>query len=415
MDQRHCIIVGGGHAAAQLGPSLRQQGWEGRITLVAEEPVLPYQRPPLSKGYLCGNLSLEQLLIKSAKAYEKAGIVCKLGLRAERIDRQARRLHLSSGEVLEYSALALTLGARARPLDVPGAGLEGVFCMRSVADLDQIQAFIRLRQPRRAVVVGGGYIGLESAAVLRKLGMAVTVLEAMPRLLQRVTTPEVAEFYRRVHTEEGVDIRCQQAVSKITGEQFVSAVHCLGGDVLPAELVVVGIGVVPNTELAASAGLVTQQGILVDDFARTSDPHIVAAGDCTEFPSAIYGRMIRLESVPHAVGQATAAAATLCGRPAAYRSLPWFWSDQYDLKLQMAGLSQGHEQVVVRGSLGSGRSACVFYLNGGRLLAMDCINRPKEFLQGKKLIEAQQLLDPRQLADPSCDLGSLLEPTATSS
>ena len=265
------------------------------------------------------------------------------------------------------------------------------------------------------MVVGGGYIGLESAAVLRKLGMAVTLLETMPRLLQRVTTAEVAEFYRRVHMEEGVDIRCQQAVSRIAGEHFVSAVHCLGGDVLPAELVIVGIGVVPHTELAASAGLSTQQGILVDEFARTSDPHIVAAGDCTKFPSALYGRTIRLESVPHAVGQATAAAATLVGRPAAYRALPWFWSDQYDLKLQMAGLSQGHEQVVVRGSLASGRSACVFYLRGGRLLAMDCINRPREFLQGKKLIEAQQVLDPRQLVDPSCDLVSLLEPTATSS
>jgi 3-phenylpropionate/trans-cinnamate dioxygenase ferredoxin reductase subunit len=382
---------------------------------VADEPVLPYQRPPLSKGYLCGTLSPEQLLIRSASAYEKAHIACKLGVRAERIDRQARQLHLSNGEVLGYSALALTLGARVRTLEVPGAQIEGVFAMRSVADLDRIQAFIRQRSPRRAVVVGGGYIGLESAAVLRKLGMAVTVLEAMPRLLQRVTTAEVSEFYRRVHTEEGVDIRCQQTVSAIAGEGCVTAVHCHSGDVLPAELVIVGIGVVPHTELAASAGLATQQGILVDEMARTSDPHIVAAGDCTEFASALYGRTIRLESVPHAVGQATAAAATLCGRPAAYRALPWFWSDQYDLKLQMAGLSQLHEQVVVRGSLASGRSACVFYLSGGRLLAMDCINRPKEFLQGKKLIEAQQQLDPQQLADPSVDLASLLEPTATSS
>lgn len=410
MSGRHAIIVGGGHAAAQLGPALRQQGWEGRITLVTDEPVLPYQRPPLSKGYLCGSLGMDQLLIRSAKAYEKAGIHCRLGVRAERIDRQSRQLHLDSGEVLAYSALALTVGARVRPLDVPGQHLQGVFCMRSVADLDRIQAHIARRQPRHAVVVGGGYIGLETAAVLRKLGMAVTVLEAMPRLLQRVTTAEVAEFYRRIHTEEGVDIRCGHTVSAIAGDSAVSAVHCQGGDVLQAELVIVGIGVIPNTALAAAAGLHTHHGILVDEFGRTSDPAIVAAGDCTEFHSALYDRAIRLESVPHAVGQATAAAAALCGKLTRYHALPWFWSDQYDLKLQMAGLSQGHDQAVVRGALATGRSVSVFYLRRGRLLAADCINRPKEFVLGKKLIEAQQLLDPDCLADESCDLGTLLNP-----
>jgi 3-phenylpropionate/trans-cinnamate dioxygenase ferredoxin reductase component len=413
MSGRHCIIVGGGHAAAQLGPSLRQQGWDGDITLVTDEPVLPYQRPPLSKGYLSGSMSMDQLLIRSARAYDKAGILCKLGVRAERIDRQARQLHLSSGEVLDYSALALTVGARIRPLDVPGQHLEGVFYMRSVADLDRIQAYIGRRQPRHAVVVGGGYIGLETAAVLRKLGMAVTVLEAMPRLLQRVTTAEVAEFYRRVHMEEGVDIRCSQAASAITGDHAVSAVHCESGDVLRAELVIVGIGVIPNTLLASAAGLNTHHGILVDEFAQTNDPAIVAAGDCTEFYSALYGRAARLESVPHAVGQATSAAATLCGKPSAYHALPWFWSDQYDLKLQMAGLSQGHEQAVIRGSITTGRSVSVFYLSGGKLLAVDCINRPKDFILGRKLIEAQQVVDANRLADESFDLGTLLNAKGT--
>ncbi len=407
---RHCIIVGGGHAAAQLGPSLRQQGWEGDITLISDEPVLPYQRPPLSKGYLSGSISFEQLLIKSAKAYEKAAVNCKLGVRVERIDREARQLHLNNGEVLNYSALALTTGARVRPIDVPGHQLDGVFYMRSIADLDHIRSFIDRRTPKKAVIVGGGYIGLETAAVLRKLGLQVTVLEAMPRLLQRVTTAEVAGFYARIHAEEGVDIRCNEIVSAIAGDQHVTAVQCKSGDVLPADLVVVGIGVIPNTELAAAAGLGTHHGILVNEFAQTSDPDIVAAGDCTEFHSELYGRSIRLESVPNAVAQATTAATTLCGKRTPYNALPWFWSDQYDLKLQMAGLSQGHEQAVIRGSLDSGRSVSVFYLAGGKLLAMDCVNRPKEFLLGKKLIEAQQILNPDQLADESFDLATLLAP-----
>lgn len=410
MAAPHCIIVGGGHAAAQLGPALRQQGWEGGITLVADEPVLPYQRPPLSKGYLCGQVALAQLLIKGEKAYDKAGIACRLGVRATRIDRTACQLHLSTGEVMDYTALALTTGARARPLEVPGAHSEGVFGMRSVADLDRIRAWIACRQPRRAVVVGGGYIGLETAAVLRKLGLTVTLLEAAPRLLQRVATPEVAAFYQRVHAEEGVDVRCGQTVRAIEGTPEVAAVHCAGGDVLPADLVIVGIGVLPNTELASAAGLAVGQGIVVDEHARTADPAIVAAGDCTEFHSALYGRTVRLESVPGAVGQANAAAATLAGRSQPYRALPWFWSDQYDLKLQMAGLSQGHEQAVVRGSLTRGRSATVCYLAGGRLVALDCINRPQDFLLGKKLIESRQPLDADRLADPSTELAALLAP-----
>lgn len=411
MAARHCVIVGGGHAAAQLSPALRQQGWVGDITLLGDEPVLPYQRPPLSKGYLTGGLSAAQLLIKSAKVYENAGVRCLLGVRATRIDRTARQLVLADGQRLDYDALALTVGARARRLAVPGHGLDGVFDVRTLADLDRIRGFLDRHAPQRAVIVGGGYIGLETAAVLRKLGLAVTVLEAMPRLLHRVTTPEVSAFYQRVHAEEGVDLRCGEGVTALLGEGGrVAAVQCASGVLLPADLVVVGIGVLPNTELAAEAGLATREGIVVDECARTSDPAIVAAGDCTEFHSTLYGRTIRLESVPHAVAQASAAAATLCGQPQAYQALPWFWSDQYDLKLQMAGLGAGHTQTVVRGTLASGRSATVCYLQDGRLLALDCINRPKDFLAGKKLIESRQVLDLRRLADPQCELASLIEP-----
>lgn len=408
MRTPHAVILGAGHAAAQLATGLRQQGWQGDITLVGEEPVLPYQRPPLSKAYLAGQMSPEQMLIRNAAAYEKAGVALRLGVRAERIDRAQQQVHLSTGEVLDYCALALTLGARVRELPVPGADLPGVFYLRTLADLDRIKAHASAGKGRRAVMVGGGYIGLETAAGLRQLGLSVTLLEAMPRLLQRVTSAEVSAFYQRVHTEEGVDIRCGKSVQRILGETAVTAVECEDGESFPADLVIVGIGVLPNLELAAAAGLDTGNGIRVNAFAQTSDPLIVAAGDCTEFFSAAHGRSVRLESVPHAMAQASCAAATLCGNSAPYQAQPWFWSDQYDLKLQMAGLSQGFEQAVVRGDSRQGRSFSVFYLAGGRLRAVDCVNRPKDFMLGKKLIAAAAEIPPGALADDSSDLGRWL-------
>jgi 3-phenylpropionate/trans-cinnamate dioxygenase ferredoxin reductase component len=408
MHTPHAVILGAGHAAAQLATSLRQQGWQGDITLVGEEPVLPYQRPPLSKAYLAGRMSAEQMLIKNAAAYEKAGVKLRLGVRAERIDRAQQQVHLATGEVLCYSALALTLGARVRELPVPGADLGGVFYLRTLADLDRIKAHAALIGCRRAVMVGGGYIGLETAAGLRQLGLSVTLLEAMPRLLQRVTSAEVSAFYRRVHTEEGVDIRCGKSVQRILGEAAVTAVRCEDGETFAADLVIVGIGVLPNVELAAAAGLDVGNGIRVNAFAQTSDPLIVAAGDCTEFFSEAHGLTLRLESVPHAMAQASCAAATLCGKPVRYQAQPWFWSDQYDLKLQMAGLSQGHDQALVRGDSRLGRSFSVYYLAGGRLQAVDCINRPKDFMLGKKLIAAAAEIPTAALADESQDLGRWL-------
>ncbi|MGS5087628.1 NAD(P)/FAD-dependent oxidoreductase [Hydrogenophaga sp. A37] len=413
MRTPHAVILGAGHAAAQLATSLRQQGWQGDITLVGEEPVLPYQRPPLSKAYLAGQMSPEQMLIKNAAAYEKAGVRLRLGVRALRIDRAQQQVRLSTGEVLDYSALALTLGARVRELSAPGAQLPGVFHLRTIADLDRIKAHAAAGGCRRAVIVGGGYIGLETAAGLRHLGLSVSLLEAMPRLLQRVTSAEVSDFYHRVHTEEGVDIRCDKSVQRILGETAVTAVQCEDGETLPADLVIVGIGVLPNLELADAAGLVVGHGIRVNAFAQTSDPQIVAAGDCTEFFSEAHGRLLRLESVPHAMAQASCAAATLCGKPVPYQAQPWFWSDQYDLKLQMAGLSQGHEQAVVRGDSRQGRSFSVFYLAGGRVLAVDCVNRPKDFMLGKKLMAASAEVSPDALADESQELGRWLSTTET--
>ena len=404
MRTPHAVILGAGHAAAQLVTSLRQQGWQGDITLVGEEPVLPYQRPPLSKAYLAGQMSAEQMLIKNAAAYERAGVTLRLGVRAERIDRAQQQVHLSTGEVLDYSALALTLGARVRELPVPGATMLGVFCLRTLADLDRIKAHAAAGAGS-AVIVGGGDIGLVTDAGLRHHGWSVTLLEAMPRLLQRVTSTEVSAFYQRVHTEEGVDIRCGKSVQRMLGDTAVTAVQCEDGESFPADLVIVGIGVLPNVELAVAAGLDVGNGIRVNAFAQTSDPLIVAAGDCTEFFSEAHGRSMRLESVPHAIAQANCAAATLCGKPVAYQAQPWFWSDQYDLKLQMVGLSQGHDQSVVRGNSRQGRSFSVYYLAGGRLQAVDCVNRPKDFMLGKKLVAAAAEIPAAALADESSDLG----------
>jgi 3-phenylpropionate/trans-cinnamate dioxygenase ferredoxin reductase component len=408
MNKKHCIILGGGHAAAQLAPSLRQQGWEGDITLVSDEAVLPYQRPPLSKGYLLGTQDLEKILIKGPKVYEKSDIQLRLGVRGTRIDRQNKQLYLDNDEVLNYDKLALTLGSRVRKLSLQGSDLEGVFYLKTLDDLDRIKSHTAKPNTRRAVIIGGGYIGLETAAVLRKLGMEVTVLEAMSRILQRVTTPDVSAFYHRIHTEEGVNICCEKAVSALEGTQRITAVHCASGDVYPADLVIIGIGVIPNTELAEAAGLTVDNGIAINDFAVTNDPDIVAAGDCTVFESERYGRPIRLESVPNAMAQATSAAASICGTDKPFQALPWFWSDQYDLKLQMAGLSQGYDQVVIRGDLEHGRELTVFYLKEGRVLSLDCVNRPKDFMIGKKLIESEKQLDTIVLSNDAIDLGTLL-------
>jgi 3-phenylpropionate/trans-cinnamate dioxygenase ferredoxin reductase subunit len=408
MTNKHCIILGGGHAAAQLAPNLRQQGWEGEITLISEEAVIPYQRPPLSKGYLSGELSLDNLYIKKQQAYEKANVNLKLGVRADRIDRENKLLHLSNGEKMSYDKLALTVGARVRELPVPGADLNGVFYLRTLDDVDAIKEFTATESKKRAVIIGGGYIGLETAAVLRKIGLDVTILEAMPRLLQRVTTEDISAFYHRIHTEEGVNICCNSAVSSIEGSDSVQKVNCNDGTSFEADLVIVGIGVIPNTELAEEAGLKINNGIEVNECAQTSDPDIFAAGDCTSYFSKLYDRTIRLESVPNAVAQASAAAGMMCGKPKPYDSLPWFWSDQYDLKLQMAGLSQGHDTAVIRGDINNSRDFSVFYLKDEKLLAIDCINRPKDFMIGKKLIMNGTELDPDSLQDESVDLKTLI-------
>jgi 3-phenylpropionate/trans-cinnamate dioxygenase ferredoxin reductase subunit len=403
---RTCIIVGASHAAAQLGPSLRQGGWEGRILVVGEEPQLPYHRPPLSKEFLAGSKTLADIRIRPEDVYRNAGIEFMLGRRVTAIDRGRKRVCLDDGDEVAFDALALTVGSRARRVDLPGIDLPGVHYLRTVADVDAIRPHVRAGG--NAVIVGGGYIGLETAAVLRKLGMNVTVVELMERVMQRVTAPEVSAFYTRVHREEGVDIRCGLGVAGFDGHGRVEAVRCSDGTRIPAELVIIGVGIVPNVELARDAGLKVDNGIVVDECARTSDPAIVAAGDCTWHHNPVYDRWMRLESVQNATDQARVAAETLCGRPVAYRALPWFWSDQYDLKLQIAGLSQGYDEVITRGDRDHGRSFAAFYLKQGRVIAVDAVNRPPEFMVGKRLITEGHVVDRARLADAAVPARELI-------
>ncbi len=401
-----CLIIGAGHAAAQLAPSLRQEGWQGRILVIGAEPWLPYNRPPLSKTFLAGEKTVDDLLIRPAVAYVKAGVEFLLGRRALGIDRERRQVHLDDGSAQRYDKLVLATGASVRRIKVPGAGLAGICYLRNIADVENIRRHVE--PGKRAVIVGGGYIGLEAAAMLRQLGMNVRVLEVADRVLSRVTAPEVSAFYARVHREEGVEILTGLQVSAFEGRDRVRTVITTDEKSISTDLVLVGIGVEPEVALARDAGLDLDNGIAVDAHCLTNDPDIAAVGDCTSFESALYGRRIRLESVQNAVEQAKVAAAALCGKPKEYNALPWFWSDQYDLKLQIAGLSQGYEQLVMRGDPAEGRRFAAFYLKQGEVIAVDAVNRPQDFMFGKRLIGERRQVDIPRLADQKVPIKDLL-------
>jgi 3-phenylpropionate/trans-cinnamate dioxygenase ferredoxin reductase subunit len=400
----HLVIVGGGQAAAQAVQSLRQQGFAGPITLVSDEPFAPYQRPPLSKKYLAGELPRERLLLRPASWYSDQGATLELGARAQELDLAARTVRLRDDRTLHYDRLLLATGSRVRRLDVPGSELDGVHYLRTVADVDAISA--ALRPSSRIVLIGAGYIGLEVAAVCAQRGFAVTVLEAANRVLARVVSPEVSAFYAASHRAAGVEIHHDAAVHALRGTSRIEAVEAADGRRFPCDLAIIGIGIVPNVELAAAAGLPCDNGILVDEYARTEDPRVVAAGDCTNHFSPLLGRRVRLESVPNAIHQAKVAAATLLGTPTAYSEVPWFWSDQYDLKLQIAGLSTGYDEVVIRGDPAT-RSFAAFYVAAGQLIAVDAINRPRDFLHVKKLLANGIKVGAAELSDPEVDLAAL--------
>ncbi len=396
-----CIIIGGSHAGGQVAAALRTQGFEGEVTMISNEAFLPYHRPPLSKDFLSGVKSEESLFIRPAAFYEKQNINVRLNTAVASIQRTDKTVTLSNGEVLAYDKLVLATGARARKIPFPGSELSNVFYLRDMADVQAIKGSIS--EGKHAVIVGGGYIGLETAASLRKLGVGVTLLEAMPRILQRVTSEQISNFYARIHSEEGVDIRCDAQLASIDGETNVKGVTLADGSQIDADLVIIGVGVIPNTELAEAAELTIENGIKVNEFGQTNDPDIYAVGDCSFHFNPIYDRFIRLESVQNANDQGTIVAKSICNKSEPYNALPWFWSDQYDVKLQIVGLSQGFDEVLIRGDIDNGRNFCAFYFGNGKLLAADCINQPKEYMVLRRVLTQGLEVDRDKLLDTSIE------------
>ncbi|HEU4616999.1 MAG TPA: FAD-dependent oxidoreductase [Gammaproteobacteria bacterium] len=401
-EQQHLIIVGAGQAAAQAVQTARQGGFDGSITLIGRERYPPYQRPPLSKKYLAGELARERLWLRPESFYRDKDVRLELGVAVERVDRDRARVHLSDGRALDYGYLLLATGSRPRRLEVPGAELRGIHYLRAIDDVDGIAA--DFAPGRKLVLIGAGYIGLEVAAVAAQRGLDVTVLEAADRIMGRVVGAEISAFYARYHAERGVHIRCNTPVTGFAGGGRVEGVETPAGRV-PCDVAVVGIGVVPNVELAEQAGLACDDGILVDAFARTEDPRVLAAGDCTRHPHPLFDYRVRLESVQNAIEQAKAAASNLTSAPRRYDEVPWFWSDQYDLKLQIAGLARGYDESVVRGSVEQ-RAFSVLYLREGRLIAVEAVNSPRDFMAGRKLIAAGLAASRDDFAD-AADLAAL--------
>ena len=404
-DSDTLLVIGGGQAAAQAIASARQWGFGGKIRLIGEETALPYQRPPLSKAYLKGEMDEERLYFKPAEWYAEQNVETRLGIRAEAIDRKARSVSLSDGSAVSYDALVLATGSRPRPLPLEGAKLEGVHELRDLRDVDGLKPVVTAG--KAMVIVGAGYIGLEAAAVARQLGATVTVLEMADRVLARVTSPVMSEFYTKLHETNGVRIMTGATLTALHGEHGrINSVELADGTRLNADIVLIGIGILPNSELAEAAKLDCNGGILVDEDARTSDRRIFAAGDCTVRPLVHYGRTGRLESVHNAIEQGKLAAAAMTGRERPKLDVPWFWSDQYDAKLQIAGLSEGYDEHIVRGDPETGRFA-VFYFRSGQLIAVDAVNAAPEFIVTKKLIISGQSLAPAELQDTSLSMKDL--------
>ena len=382
----HIVIVGGGQAAAQAIASLRIGGHDGAITLVGEEMVLPYQRPPLSKAYMKGEFEESRLYFRPASWYEDNKVDVVLGQRVTSLDRKGRLVRLEEGGTIDYDRLILSTGARPRRLSVPGVALDHVHDLRMLADVERIRP--QMIDGKNIVIVGAGYIGLEAAAVARQMGLNVTVVEMADRVLARVTSPIMSDFYQTVHEDAGVRILTGAELASFRGEEGVVAAALLSdGAEIKADIALIGVGITPNEELAKEAGVKCDNGVVVDRDARTSDPDIFAAGDCTKRPLVHYDRIGRLESVHNAIEQGKLAAAAILENPRPTEECPWFWSDQYSLKLQIAGLSEGYDEIILRGDPAD-RKFAAFYFKGGALIAVDAVNSPPEFLTAKKLIAA---------------------------
>jgi 3-phenylpropionate/trans-cinnamate dioxygenase ferredoxin reductase subunit len=398
------VIAGAGQAAVQTVDTLRRRGFGGQLTVIGDEPWLPYQRPPLSKKYLAGTLERERLLIRPAAFFAEHKVGTHLGHRIAEIAPAQGHVRLDDATVVPFDALVLATGSRPRKLTAPGGELGGVHYLRSIADADTIRG--ACTAGGRVVIIGGGYIGLEVAATARELGMDVTVVEMADRVMNRVTCPEVSAFYTAEHTRAGVHIHCNAQVRALHGDARTGRVRAVlteDGREFPADLVIVGVGVVPADELARAAGLECENGVRTDAHCRTSAPHIYAAGDCASHLNRQYGRHLRLESVDNAFEQGTTVALNLVGVPTPHDKVPWFWSDQFDLKLIIVGVAMGYDQVVLRGNPAT-RSFSACYLRGGELVAIDTINAAKDQMAARKLIAAHARPDPAKLADPAVPL-----------
>ena len=396
------VIIGCGQAGGQAAASLRQEKYEGPITMIGQEPYIPYQRPPLSKQYLSGEQEKEKLSLRQESFYSEKEINLKLETSVLSLDPHKKELQLEKGETVTYDKLLIATGGRPRKLEVDGHTLKGIHYLRNIDDVDAIKT--QMSTSQNLVIVGGGYIGLEVASVAIKRGLTVSVLEMESRILERVTTEEMSAFYHQLHTDEGVNILTSTQAKAFKGSETVESVVC-GDHEIPADLVIVGIGILPNTEMAEAAGLKTNNGLVVDEHCRTSNEHIFAAGDCTNHPNPILNRRLRLESVPNAMEQGRVAASNMLGGSKSYASMPWFWSDQYEHKLQMVGFSKDSDQSIVRGDMES-KSFTVFYLKDDSIIAADSVNNPKEFMASKQLVGKKASIE--ALADTSIELKTLI-------
>jgi len=402
----HVVVVGAGQAGASLVAKLRAVGFEGEITLIGAEKVPPYQRPPLSKAYLLGDMAEERLYLRPAEFYADQDISLRLDTRVTGIESAAKTITLSDGQTMAYDELAITTGAHPRMLPAAiGGMLDGVFAVRDLSDADAMAP--AFTAGKRVLIIGGGYIGLEAAAVASKLGLQVTLVEMADRILQRVAAPQTSDYFRALHQSHGVDIRESVGLDRLLGDDHVTGAVLTDGTELAIDFAVVGVGITPAAILAESAGIDVGNGITTDSYGRTSDPHIWAAGDCA---SALFnGQTIRIESVGNAIDQAEAIAVNIAGGDQPYMPKPWFWSDQYDCKLQIAGLNTGYTDVHVRMGDAPGVQSNWYY-QGQKLLAVDAMNDPRNYMIGKRLIEAGRSPDPAAITDPATDMKALLKP-----
>ena len=403
---KNLVIVGGGQSAAQCVLTLRRNDFKAPITIISEEHHLPYQRPPLSKEYLAGEVSLDRVYMKSQDFFDQNNVVIKHSMKAISLDRESKTINLSSGDNIEYKNLVIATGSRVRELDVEGSHLKNINYLRTIDDSNDLKKYFK--SGKKLVIIGAGYIGLEVAAAAVKKGLKVTVVEMADRVMNRTVDPVISEYFDNLHRNNGVEIFLESALERFEGKSGVEKVICTNNKTVEADGVVVGVGILPNQEIAESAGLKCNNGILVDEYGRTEDPFIFACGDCTNHPNFYMKKNIRLESVHNALEQAKTVALSLMGKPEKYDQVPWFWSDQYDDKLQIVGLSGDHDEIVTRGSVEAG-TFLLFYLKKGELIAVDSVNNPKDFLISKKLVANKLKISSDVLCDQSVDLKGLLK------